>query len=918
MSSFVFASEGSISGNISSNGEPLAGANVFLKGTSLGAVTDSLGNYNIDGIPIGKFFVRADYIGYESQEIEFYISLENIEQGLKTTSSSFLDKLDIEDEDEVNQLKKGNNLFDINFDLKPSVLEINQVVVSASRREEKIIDAVANITAVSEAKIRRSGANDLGFTLKTAKGVDVYQTGMGRTSINARGFMSAFNGRFIGMIDGMSLNDPIFSTYSSLSTPTINDDIERIEIVFGPSSALYGPNAHNGLMNIITKHPRDIESNVFLVETGSNHYTSQNLRYVKNYGNSAGFKFSLSNKSYLDWDPEKEFGVDINNDFVYQDEEIIQVFNTDEELGVKNQAIDFISYYSYNDDIEIGLGSNYTKGKGYIPYDLEVAHGNPITKKSWIKLVTPTIFFRYSFTESRWDDLWAAQYVWIADQLDSIKSRSELIEDQEKWNLATYVNKLEFQLNKSFSGVDFISGLDYANTRPKTGGTLLDDVGPMRNTGNSTSDSIEIVGSEIYIAEYGAYAQASTITQNDLKLLAAIRYDKHSYFNGQVSPRIALQWNGLEAGHIRLSYNKAFQTPSIYNLHFQAFDPGIGPIVPIDIDGNIINPNDPSNYGVGSSLWFWFMRADKNGDGFVSNDELTPDVSAKIWFAIIGNKDGFIINDSLHIPGLKIEEVESYELALKKLMFGKLFIDVSAFYSAYNNFKTSAQKLNNLIPFNSPYGVTDITESSGSGRIKNTIVSSFLSLKEVKMFGFDIYLKYLFNKNKDEVTFGYSYYGISDIDNEKSDSSLVNGNNFWAANALLEGGNNLDYDPFKDLIFFNAPEHKYFLTYLNNSLFVKGYFELAVDFKSKFDFISGGYTYSDDLSKQSMFAPNPYYENTGAIGGNFIFDFMMGYSFLENLDFNMRINNITDKQSVILVGTPPSRRSFSLGLRLSF
>ena len=88
---------------------------------------------------------------------------------------------------------------------------------------------------------------------------------MGRTNINARGFMSAFNGRFVAMKDGMYLNDPVTANFSNHS-PIINDDIERIEIVFGPSSAIYGPNAHNGLMNIITKHPKDIESNIFLLD----------------------------------------------------------------------------------------------------------------------------------------------------------------------------------------------------------------------------------------------------------------------------------------------------------------------------------------------------------------------------------------------------------------------------------------------------------------------------------------------------------------------------------------------------------------------------------------------------------------------------------------------------------------------------
>ena len=182
----------------------------------MGAVTDSLGNYKIDNIPVGKYVLRADYMGYQPDETEIYISvLQENNVGSEDFSSSFAAKLGLEDDEPTDQIKKGNYLTGIDFLLKTSVLEIDQVVISASRREEKIIDAVANITAVSSQKLRRSGGGDIGFALKTAKGVDVYQAGLGRTNVNARGFMSTFNGRFIAMVDGISLNDPIFATYST-------------------------------------------------------------------------------------------------------------------------------------------------------------------------------------------------------------------------------------------------------------------------------------------------------------------------------------------------------------------------------------------------------------------------------------------------------------------------------------------------------------------------------------------------------------------------------------------------------------------------------------------------------------------------------------------------------------------------------
>ena len=108
------------------------------------------------------------------------------------------------------------------------------------------------------------------------------------------------------------------------------------------------------------------------------------------------------------------------------------------------------------------------------------------------------------------------------------------------------------------------------------------------------------------------------------------------------------------------------------------------------------------------------------------------------------------------------------------------------------------------------------------------------------------------------------------------------------------------------------------MTYLNNSLLQKGFFELAMNYKSRFDFISAAYTFSDTETKTSFFHPNPYYANTGAIGGNVIFDIMAGYNFYDKFDLSLRLNNLTDSEAVILVGTPPSRRSYILGLKYSF
>ena len=95
--SILVAEEGSISGQVQDSSNPLYGANVFIVGTSMGSTTDSSGSYQIFGIPVGKYTLQVDYIGYESASIDFYIS-EQDEASEDLSESNFSAKLGLEND----------------------------------------------------------------------------------------------------------------------------------------------------------------------------------------------------------------------------------------------------------------------------------------------------------------------------------------------------------------------------------------------------------------------------------------------------------------------------------------------------------------------------------------------------------------------------------------------------------------------------------------------------------------------------------------------------------------------------------------------------------------------------------------------------------------------------------------------------
>ena len=234
----VFA-QTSISGSVTDkdNGNPLLGANVFIKGTTMGAATDVKGVYTIPNVPPGPYVLMANYIGYETVKEDIMV-----EGGI------------------VNQL---------NFQLVTSAIQMETYVVTASRRRERVEDAPAAISVISKQDIRRESNTNLGDYLKTTKGLDFTQSGIDSYNITARGFNSSFSSRLMTLTDGRMANVPSLRLTAYNVIPVSFDDVEQIEVVLGPSSALYGPNAHSGVLNIISSSPLKSQGTSFNIMGGT-------------------------------------------------------------------------------------------------------------------------------------------------------------------------------------------------------------------------------------------------------------------------------------------------------------------------------------------------------------------------------------------------------------------------------------------------------------------------------------------------------------------------------------------------------------------------------------------------------------------------------------------------------------------------
>lgn len=143
-------------------------------------------------------------------------------------------------------------------------------VTTVSKKSEKLSESAAAVSVLTQDDIQRSGATSIPEALRLVPGLDVAQVDSQQWAISARGFNDIFANKLLVMQDGRSLYTPLFSGvfWDVQNTPL--EDIDRIEVVRGPGASLWGDNAVNGVINIITKDAKDTQG--MLVSAGGGNY----------------------------------------------------------------------------------------------------------------------------------------------------------------------------------------------------------------------------------------------------------------------------------------------------------------------------------------------------------------------------------------------------------------------------------------------------------------------------------------------------------------------------------------------------------------------------------------------------------------------------------------------------------------------
>ena len=518
-----------ISGKVvdSENQEAIPGANVIVVGSNTGAVADFDGNFTLNTSAEFPLTIEVSYVGYSSQ------SLEVVSQ----------------DQEIVISLDFGQNL--------------NEVVISASRRSEKILDAPASVSIISTQDIENTAnVNDPVRNLINIPGLQFQQQSANSINFEMRAGSGVFGTSVFPILDYRFLQSPASGSFFAFQSGLSNLDIERIEIVRGAASALYGPGVESGVVHFFSKKAIDKPgTSVELI--GGNLSTLQGaIRHAyANDKKTFGFKI---NAQYKKGD---EFSLD-----PVEDAQFLGAINAATANGifqptVKNNRIDpaaasnqvlsrsdidpdgdgnaYLNEYETfmanahlefrpNDKTDAVISGGINSGNGLINQSQGpgYAAGNDYWGQARIR--SGGFFGQLSYTANDGGSENAPFYLYLTAQ-----------------RIITKRSALDIQLQYSFDTENFLDsnftfGADYRDIGADSENTLF-----------GIND-----GSNDYI-NYGVYGQGTSRFSDKLDLTYALRYDKLNFVDkGKIAPRIALVFKPNAKNSFRLTYNEAVFGPS--------------------------------------------------------------------------------------------------------------------------------------------------------------------------------------------------------------------------------------------------------------------------------------------------------------------------------------------------------------------
>ncbi len=494
---------------------PLVGANVVLfesEGNVMvaGAATGADGQYSITGIEPGSYQLAFRFVGY--QEARRSVTLT------------------------------AGETQTVDVSLEAGGFDLNAIVVSASRHAEKVLDSPASISVLGLADIENDVVSSSAAILRNTTGVDMAQTGIDRYEIVLRGFNNAFSGAAYVLTDYRQGAIASLGVNAYQMMPITQIDLERVEVVRGPGSALYGAGVDAGVIHFLSKDPFQYPGTTITVGGGTRDMFMGSLRHAGVVNDRLGYKFVGNFTRAEEW----HFDPDDRLDSL----QLASFRPTVLPLDYDNWKYNLNGTLAYR----LSPGATLTANGGYSSSKSIFLSGIGTLQSRG---------FGYSYGQLRLQagDFFAQAYVNANDAGESAVLRDAAVQDVVD-NSLLYNAQAQYDASLAADRLRLIVGADYEHTMSRTEGKI--------NGRNEDDDTI---------VEAGAYAQGTYVVTPKLDATIALRGDYHNVVDEfQVSPRAALVYKINPSHSVRTTFNRAFSSPGTNSLFLDINAGRVGPL----------------------------------------------------------------------------------------------------------------------------------------------------------------------------------------------------------------------------------------------------------------------------------------------------------------------------------------------------
>ena len=475
--------QNTISGKIENeNSEPLTGANIIIKNTTLGVASDKNGNYSLSGLQNGEYIIRISFFGYETHERQVVL------KGQKIT---------------------------LNIEMIETSIDLNAVVITGTRTEKSLKNVPVLTQSISKFELENKDVTDITQALEyVVPGIEFNNQAQGK-SLSLQGIDPQY---MLFLIDGERMAG---ETLGDIDYSRINiANIERIEVVKGASSTLYGSNALGGVVNIITKTPaRKLEVDA---STRFSNYNTQNYRArIGSKINKLSSQFSVSY--------DKTDGYDLMEGNSYRTQER-------EDAIVINEILK----YAISSKLELQANASF------------------LTKN------------RDNTSESLYDRR-NKNFTYGAKATYFISPKSDVV---LSWNSDRYElfnkitdNELESDYNNLYNNARLTGNFQLTDWNLLTAGVeyISENLTAPRNNIDDKTNT-----------DYVLFAQEDIEIISDLNVIAGFRANNNSQYNWHFTPQFSAMYKIWDLT-IRGAYGMGYKTPTLKEKYMNFQIPAPGP-----------------------------------------------------------------------------------------------------------------------------------------------------------------------------------------------------------------------------------------------------------------------------------------------------------------------------------------------------